>query len=41
MAAIAATAGASARGCRLDWSLHFDDSADTITINAGNCEPPP
>lgn len=34
MADISAEARVPARGCALDWSLHFDDVADTITVRA-------
>lgn len=34
MADISASSAAGGNGCRLDWTLHFDDAADTVTIEA-------
>jgi hypothetical protein len=34
MADILAESGAGARGFRLYWTLHFDDAANTVTVNA-------
>lgn len=34
MADIFASSGAGGRGCRLDWTLTFNDVADTVTITA-------
>lgn len=34
MADVFAQGAAGGRNCRLDWSVDFDDSADTVTINA-------
>jgi len=34
MANVFASAGAGGNNCRLDWSLNFDDAANTITIDA-------
>lgn len=34
MADIFASSAAGGNGCRLDWTLDFDDVANTVTINA-------
>jgi hypothetical protein len=34
MADVFASAGAGGRNCRLDWTLDFDDVANTVTLNA-------
>ena len=34
MANVSASSGASGLGCILEWSLLFDDAANTVTINA-------
>lgn len=34
MANVFAESAAGGNGCRLDWSLTFDDQADTVTITA-------
>lgn len=34
MADFVAASAAGGNGCRLDWSLHFDDVANTVTVNA-------
>lgn len=34
MADVFAEAGAGGNNCRLDWTLDFDDSANTVTIDA-------
>lgn len=34
MADILASGSAGGRGCRLDWTLDFDDAANTVTVEA-------
>lgn len=34
MADIQASSAAGGNGCRLDWELHFDDTANTVTVTA-------
>lgn len=34
MADFFASSGAGGNGCLLEWTLHFDDAADTVTVNA-------
>lgn len=34
MADVFATAGAGGNNCKVDWTMDFDDSADTVTITA-------
>lgn len=40
MANFSASSGAFSRGFSLDWTLVFDDAADTVTIDATYSQPP-